>query len=46
MRDTVDWKLKLSAPMRAPAAEIQVITTAGGKHQPLATTSRFPLANE
>jgi hypothetical protein len=32
--------------MRAPAAEIQVITTEGGKHQPLALSPRFPLGNE
>ncbi len=42
----VAWKLTLAAPMRAPAAEIQVNTTAGGKHQPLAMTAAFPLANE
>ena len=46
MRETVAWKVKLAAPMRAPAAEIQVITTEGGKHQPLATTAAFPLGNE
>ena len=43
---TVDWTVKLAAPMRAPAGEIQVNTTAGGKHAPLARTSRFPLGNE
>ncbi len=42
----VAWKLTLAAPMRAPAAEIQVNTTAGGRHQPLAMTPAFPLANE
>jgi len=42
----VAWKLTLAAPMRAPAAEIQVNTTAGGRHQPLAVTAAFPLANE
>ena len=46
LRAQVSWKQKLAAPMRAPAAEIQIITTAGGKHTPLATTPRFPLANE
>ena len=42
----VAWKLTLAAPMRAPAAEIQVNTTAGGRHRPLAMTPAFPLANE
>ncbi len=46
LRETVAWKQTLAAPMRAPAAAIQVISTAGGKHTPLATTDRFPLANE
>jgi hypothetical protein len=46
LRQQVAWKLTLAAPMRAPAAEIQVNTTAGGKHQPLAVTPAFPLANE
>jgi hypothetical protein len=46
LRQPVAWKLTLAAPMRAPAAEIQVNTTAGGKHQPLALTRAFPLANE
>jgi hypothetical protein len=46
LRATVDWTVKLAAPMRAPAAEIQLITTAGGKHEPLARSNRFPLANE
>jgi hypothetical protein len=32
--------------MRAPAAEIQLNTTAGGKHEPLARSNRFSLANE
>jgi hypothetical protein len=45
LRQTVAWKQQLAAPMRAPAAEIQIITTAGGKHTPLATTPPFPLAN-
>jgi hypothetical protein len=44
--ETVAWKQKLTAPMRAPAAELQIISTAGGKHTPLATTARFPLGNE
>jgi len=46
LREHVAWTVGLAAPMRAPEAEIQVITTAGGKLQPLATTPRFPLANE
>jgi hypothetical protein len=46
LRATVAWKVALAAPMRAPAAEIQVITAAGGKHTPLALSNRFPLANE
>ena len=45
-RETVDWTVKLAAPMRAPAAEIQINTTAGGRHQRLAVTAKFPLANE
>lgn len=43
---TVDWKVKLAAPMRASGAEIQVNTTAGGKHEPLARSNAFPLGNE
>jgi len=46
VRHPMAWKLTLAAPMRAPAAEIQVNTTAGGRHQPLAMTPAFPLANE
>jgi len=46
LHEVVSWKQQLAAPMRAPAAEIQVITTAGGRHTPLATTPRFPLASE
>jgi hypothetical protein len=46
LRATAAWKIPLAAPMRAPAAEIQLITTAGGKHTPLALSNRFPLANE
>ena len=46
LTEQVAWKVKLAAPMRAPAAEIQVITTEGGKHQPLALSPRFPLGNE
>jgi hypothetical protein len=46
LRERVSWKLKLAAPMRASAAEIQVNTTEGGKHQPLATTPAFALGNE
>ena len=46
LRATVAWKVKLAAPMRAPEAELQLNTTAGGKRAPLARSSRFPLANE
>src|SRR5215472_15702963 len=46
LRASVDWKVALAAPMRAPAAEIQVNTTAGGKRSPLCLSNRFPLANE
>ena len=46
LRATVAWKVPLAAPMRAPAAEIQVITTAGGKHTPLALSNHFSLANQ
>jgi hypothetical protein len=46
LRATVDWTVRLAAPMRAPAAEIQLNTTAGGKHTPLARSARFPLDNE
>ena len=44
--ETVAWTVKLAAPMRAPAAEIQVITRTGGHIQPLAMTAPFPLGNE
>jgi len=46
LRASVDWKVALAAPMRAPAAEIQVNTTAGGKRTPLCLSNKFPLANE
>ena len=46
LRATVDWKVTLAAPMRAPAAEIQLNTTAGGKRAPLCLSNKFPLANE
>lgn len=46
LRAAVDWTVKLAAPMRAPAGEIQLNTTAGGKHSPLARSARFPLDNE
>jgi len=46
LRQQVAWKVGLAAPMRAPEGEIQVVTTAGGKLQPLATTAKFPLSNE
>jgi hypothetical protein len=32
--------------MRAPAAEIELHTTAGGKREPLARSNRFPLDNQ
>jgi hypothetical protein len=46
LREDVAWTVALAAPMRAPEGEIQVVTTEGGKLEPLATTPRFPLANE
>jgi hypothetical protein len=46
LRQAVDWTIALTAPMRAPAAEIQLNTTAGGRRQPLALSPKFPLANE
>jgi hypothetical protein len=46
VREAVAWTLRLAAPMRAPAAEIQVISAAGGRRTPLARTAAFPLANE
>lgn len=46
LRTTVDWTVALAAPMRAPAAEIQLNTTAGGKRAPLCLSNKFPLANE
>jgi hypothetical protein len=46
LRATCQWTVKLAAPMRAPAAEIQLNTTAGGKRTPLCLSSRFPLGNE
>src|SRR5215831_21332189 len=46
LRATVDWTVKLAAPMRAPAAEIQVNTTEGDKRRPLAVTPKFPLGKE
>jgi len=46
LRAAVDWKVALVAPMRAPMAEIQLNTTAGGKRAPLCLSNRFPLANE
>jgi len=46
LRATVEWIVKLAAPMRAPAGELQLNTTAGGKHTPLARSARFPLENE
>ena len=45
LRATVDWNVTLAAPMRAPAAEIQLNTTTGGKREPLARSNRFPLEN-
>ncbi len=46
LREQVSWTLSLAAPMRAPAAEIQVNTTTGGHLEPLARTRAFPVANE
>ncbi len=46
LRATVDWKVVLAAPMRAPMAEVQLNTTAGGKRAPLCLSNKFPLANE
>jgi hypothetical protein len=46
LRATVAWTVKLAAPMRAPAAEIQLNTMAGGKHEPLARSNKFPLENQ
>jgi hypothetical protein len=46
LRAQCHWTVKLAAPMRAPAAEIQLNTTSGGKRTPLCLSSRFPLANE
>ena len=46
LREQVAWKLTLAAPMRAPAGEIQVNTTAGGHIEPLARSAPFPLQNE
>lgn len=45
LRAAVAWTVKLAAPMRAPAAEIQLNTTAGGKLEPLARSNTFPLEN-
>ena len=45
LRAAVAWTVKLAAPMRAPAAEIQLNTTAGGKLEPLARSNKFPLDN-
>lgn len=46
LRATVAWTVALAAPMRAPMAEIQLNTTAGGKRAPLCLSNKFPLANE
>jgi hypothetical protein len=46
LKAEVAWKVALAAPMRAPAAEIQLNTTAGGKRAPLCLSNRFPLTNE
>jgi len=45
LRATVDWLVKLAAPMRAPTGEVQLNTTDGGKREPLARSTRFPLEN-
>jgi hypothetical protein len=46
LRASVAWTVGVVAPVRAPAAAIQINTTTGGKITPLAATDRFPLANE
>lgn len=46
LRAAVTWTVALAAPMRAPAAQIQVNTLAGGKREPLCLSNKFPLANE
>jgi len=46
LKQQVSWKQTLAAPMRAPAAAIQLNTLGGGKTTPLCVTERFPLGNE
>jgi hypothetical protein len=46
LRQTVAWTVMLAAPMRAPAAEVHLNTTAGAKTEPLSRSNKFPLANE
>jgi hypothetical protein len=46
LREQVTWTITLAAPMRAAEAEIQVNTIEGGRSEPLARTTAFPLANE
>ena len=47
LRTAAAWTVALAAPpMRAPAAQIQINTAAGGKREPLCLSNTFPLANE
>jgi hypothetical protein len=46
LRTAAAWTVALAAPMRAPAAQIQINTVAGGKREPLCLSNKFPLANE
>ncbi len=46
LRQTVAWKVKLAAPMRAPHGQIQLNTATGGNRAPLAHSNKFPLGNE
>ncbi len=46
LRTPAAWTVALAAPMRAPAAQIQVNTITGGKREPLCMSNKFPLANE
>ena len=46
LRTAAAWTVALAAPMRAPAAQIQINTVAGGRREPLCLSNKFPLANE
>ncbi len=46
LRAACRWKVPLAAPMRAPAAEIQLQRNDAGTITPLCRSGRFPLANE